>query len=186
MRRTTLLTSGLCALILVAGAAGVAQAVQWQHPATASWTPPQIAQVPAPDAATDGQEAPFTVGTVETIAQQVLGALGGQRSQTLRYPGVDYVKVHFDPSGAAPTDKVTVQDPTGQESQTYTAEEIRRASDWAMSISGDTAIVTSDGGFKVDKVARGMTPDERAAADKKEAERESTQREESICGRVDS
>jgi lysyl endopeptidase len=185
MRRTTLLTSGLCALILVAGAAGVAQAVQWQQPATASWTPPQMASVPAPDTATNGQEAPLTVGTVETVAQQVIGALSGERTRTLRYPGVDYVKVHFDPSAAGPTDKVTVQDPTGQESQTYTAQDLQHAGDWAMSISGDTAIV-SGRGFKVDKVARGMTPDERAAADKKEAEQESAQREESICGRVDS
>jgi trypsin-like peptidase len=186
MRRTTLLTSGLCALFLVAGAAGVAQAVQWQHPATASWTPPQMASVPAPGAATNGQEAPLTVGTVETVAQQVLGALGGKRTQTLRYPGVDYVKVHFDPSGAAPDGKVTVEDPTGQESQTYTASDLQRAGDWAMSISGDTAIVTGDNGFKVDKVARGMTADERAAADRKADEQESAQREESICGRVDS
>ena len=189
MRRTTLLTSGLCALVLVAGAAGVAQAVQWQHPATASWTPPQMAQVPAPDAATNGQEAPLTVGTVENVAQQVLGALNGESRQTLRYPGADYVKVHFASNGAgSPTGsgKVTVEDPTGQESHTYTAEDLRRAGNWAMSISGDTAIVSSDSGFAVDKVARGMTTDERAAADKRAAEKESTQREESICGRVDS
>src|SRR6266516_4478919 len=100
MRRATLLTSGLCALVLVAGAAGIAQAVQWQRPATASWTPPQMARVSAPSAP-EPAEAPLTVGTVENVAGQLLGALNGEHRQTLRYPGVDYVKVHFKPSSAA-------------------------------------------------------------------------------------
>jgi hypothetical protein len=79
-----------------------------------------------------------------------------------------------------------VQDPTGEESHTYTAQQLQSAGDWAMSVSGDTAIVSSDSGFVVDKVARGMTAGERAAADKKAADQESSRREESICGRTDS
>jgi lysyl endopeptidase len=184
MRRTTLLTSGLCALVLVAGAAGVAQGVEWRHPATASWTPPQTASVPANPAAANGVEAPLTVGTVEAVGQAVRDAVGGKRSQTLRYPGADYVKVHMKSHSG----KVTVGDPTGAESHTYTAKELGGAGDWAMSVSGDTAVVTTDAGDDVviDKVARGMTPSEKDAARKKEAaQRESSRREESICGRSD-
>jgi lysyl endopeptidase len=192
MRRTALLTSGLCALVLVAGAAGVAQAVEWHRPATASWTPPQTASVPANaggDAFTAGDgagqdlAAPLTVGTVESVADSVRDAVRGDRGQTLHYPGADYVKVHFTSHDG----KVTVGDPTGAESHTYTEKELADAGGWAMSISGDTAVVTTQTGDRavVDKVARGMTPAEKKAAQAKEAQGRSSGRAESICGRSD-
>jgi lysyl endopeptidase len=203
MRRTALLTIGVSTLLVIAGAAGAAEAVSWRNPATASFTPPQTASVPA-GPGVSAQEAPQMVGTVEAIRDQVLGAMG-RRSTTLRYPGSDYVKVHFKPGSVRPNDKVTVADPTNAESFTYTGQELAEADNWATSVSGDTAVVSmqpadndvlglpqlAPAQVSVDKVARGLTDQEKARekttedaenAKSEAAVRGETGREESICG----
>jgi hypothetical protein len=67
------------------------------------------------------------------------------RTLTYRYPGASYVKLHFSRALLRPGDTVVVADPTGAESYRYTAEDLT-ADPWAMSISGDTAIVRLEQG----------------------------------------
>jgi lysyl endopeptidase len=175
MRRTALLTMGVCTLLAFTG---VANAVEWRHPATASWNAPVV--------------APEVVGRVEAVAGGVLDRVGAGRTVTVRHPGADYVKVHFSRLGMLPGDRVVVADPSGQELHRYTESDLRQAGDWAMSISGDTAVVTMEtaqpdplglrsrlAGVTVDKFARGLTASERKPV------RGAEGREESVCGRFD-
>lgn len=143
MRRTVVLTVGLSVAALMTGIATATTVAQ----------EPRSVEV--------GLER---VGTVEAV-QRILGY---GRSE-LRYPGADYVKVHFDRiDGYA-----TVADKSGKEVHRYGPSEDR----WAMSVTGDTAVVTVHSALPnavtVDKVARGFTPAERASQEK---------REESVCG----
>ena len=167
-----------------------------------------------------------TIGTVDP-AGRTLGYLGGQRSMTFHHTGASYMKVHFNRLSLLPGDAVTVSDPSGEQSYTYTSgnpatevagtalsgllgagtppTESAGAGQWAMSVDGDTAVVTMHTatadpaglrsrleslGVGVDKVARGFTAAERDArtrADAKtkadaEAAAARSGREESICG----
>jgi hypothetical protein len=141
------------------------------------------ADTPAPRSAPGAREL---VGTVERV-EAVLGYLDAERSTTLRYPGADYVKVHVGRLLLLPGDYLTVSDPSG-------AEVHRAGSGWATSITGDTAVVTLHRaqpdplglrtevarlGVTIDKVARGLLPDDAAPPP-------STGREESVCGRDES
>jgi hypothetical protein len=81
---------------------------------------------------------------------------------TLTYPGVSYVKVHFNRLLLLPGEYVTVSDRSGGQLSTYRFGVSAR---WAMSVDGDTAIVTMHGRLAhvlVDEVARGFTAAERA------------------------
>ena len=129
----------------------------------------------------------------------------GSPTTTFRYPGADYVKVHFSRLLVRPGDWVTVSDESGKQSYTYRGDprllhlpkdspSTVSGSDgfWAMSITGDTAIVTLHKtlpgpglgklGVDVDRVAHGFTASQRA--DREHAQRRAAggRRPESVCG----
>jgi hypothetical protein len=171
MRRTAgLATIGLCALITFTGVAAASE---------------RTTEAPAPVVEAAVTE---TIGAIETVSGGVLGGLGARRRLELHYPEAEYVKVHFSRLVLLPGDTVTVSDPAGREVYTYTESLTGMLEDrWAMSISGDTAIVETNSSFgvTVDRVARGFTPRERAARPAQAPERIGGGREESICGRFD-
>lgn len=144
-------------------------------------TPEELADLRA--AAANG---PQTVGTVERVTRRL--DYVGKRTTTLTFPGASYVKVHFGRLGMRPGDSVTVSDPGRREVFRYGAAQAGAAGQWAMSVDGDTAVVTlhrarpespSLGGLDtlsatlndtiaglgvlIDEAARGFTPAERAA-----------------------
>ncbi|GAA4594056.1 V8-like Glu-specific endopeptidase [Actinoplanes octamycinicus] len=125
---------------------------------------------------------------------KLLGYLAGPAKQTFRYPGASYVKVHFSRMAMLPGDYVTVANPDRTESYRYDTENGGR---WAMSISGDTAVVevhraldplglrsALDGlGVRVDRVARGFSRTEQARVPAPASVRPGRSgREESVCG----
>ncbi|WP_045744510.1 trypsin-like serine peptidase [Actinoplanes rectilineatus] len=131
--------------------------------------------------------------------EKLLGYLAGPQTETFRYPGASYVKVHFDRMAMAPGDHVTVSNPEKTESYRYDAPaavDTGGADRWAMSITGDTAVVEvhraadplglgaalGSLGVHVDRVARGYTRTEQR---REKAGRAGPGREESVCG-VDS
>jgi hypothetical protein len=80
---------------------------------------------------------------------------------------------------------VTVANPDRTEVYRYDADALADPEGrWAMSITGDTAVVTVDGGaVRVDRVARGLTGSEREAEEAAErAAGRRDGREESVCG----
>lgn len=185
MRRT------LVALVTVAlaGAAGATAYAQ---------TRDEPAPAPAESATTQVKRE--QIGAIESV-ERVLGYLDASRKMTFRYPGASYVKPHFNRMVLLPGDYLTVSDPAGTEVHRVESDLLRDAAGrWAMSVSGDTAVVelhsTRRGlldlgptlarfGVGVDRVARGFTPRERTAAAREVAGRERTAqpgREESICG----
>lgn len=144
-------------------------------------------------------------GTPEPVGlhQTVKAALGyaGERTHQFRFPGAKYVKLHFSRLELLPGDRVTVADPSGDERHSYRADPnlVKLPGDapitydesggfWAMSVTGDTAVVKLERaarpaaltglmtryGVVIDKVARGMTPAEAPPA--------APGNEESICG----
>jgi len=122
-----------------------------------------------------GKDHPEIAG----LLQQAAATLGyGNTETAFRYPGAEYVKVHFSSVLLLPGDYLTVSSPDGQESHPVTK------AGWAMSVTGDTVKVklhTATGivggavaslGATVDRTARGLTP----------SERQTSRREESVCG----
>ncbi|MGH3715907.1 MAG: trypsin-like serine peptidase [Micromonosporaceae bacterium] len=121
---------------------------------------------------------PEPVGVTETV-DAVLGD-AGERTHRLHFPGARYVKVHFSELDVLPGDRVTVADPTGNEVHTYRADPAlaslpgdspvtydESGGFWAMSVSGDTAVVKLERApgvdrlmtrrnVVIDKVARGL------------------------------
>ncbi len=183
MRSYALLATGVCAAVALTGA-GVAAATSF-GPAR----PPASAfAAPAHD-----DPAPEPSGILEAVTG---GAL--DRATTFRYPGADYVKVHFSRLQLDPGDTVKVSDASGGEIHRYTAAQLQDADNWTMSVSGESATVTVERartdrlgirsklaglGVTVDRVARGQTPAERAEAEaRRKAATAAQRREESICG----
>lgn len=231
MRRTVALVAGVCTAVALAGVSGattlsrssasrapapIAAAAAAPSAAAAARSaaaglrragPAPTAHTTRPDRRTDpGGEHTGTlpVGVVDQV-NSLIGYLAGPSTETFRYPGADYVKVHFERALLLPGDYVTVADPEGIESYRYESADPGR---WAMSITGDTAVVTVHSpvraaastllgteslGVKVDKVAHGFTPAERKQrADRRRADGQGearrlgrTGREESICGSDD-
>lgn len=114
------------------------------------------------------------------MVQKAAATLGfGNTETTFRYPGAEYVKVHFSTVLLLPGDYLTVSSPSGEESHAVTKP------GWAMSITGDTVKVKLHSGIlgrlgaTVDRTARGLTETERRAS------RRVSRREESVCGSVD-
>ncbi|MEV4413632.1 serine protease [Catellatospora sp. NPDC049609] len=226
MRRTVALVMGISAALALATTAGAAVlgdrdpapavSAGSREPATAGQGAPQAA--PAGEAATVAQpeataQRPDTTvrkagraeaGRVEA-AHAVLGYLDADRTATLRYPGAEYVKVHFSQLLLLPGDYLTVSDPKRTEVHRIDGDPVGSvlgtAGRWAMSVTGDTAVVELHSsrldllglsgtvaklGVVIDKVTRGFTESERGAAsdayqrEKRQAAR--TGREESICG----
>ena len=185
MRRTVLLTMGACTLLALTGVAG-ATSFGPEQP----WSAVRGVWMPAASSPSPATAAPETIGVVESVSDGEVGQFGSRRGLTLRYPGADYVKLHFSRVELAPGDRVTVSDATGQESYSYTEQELRDAAGWAMSISGDTAVVGTRTeradplgvrsrlaglGLTVDKAARGLSRSESGGRGP----------EESVCGRSD-
>ncbi|CAM3278903.1 trypsin-like serine peptidase [Stackebrandtia soli] len=133
---------------------------------------------PKPESASTGT---LDIGTTELLDLDLTKV--AQPERVLHYPGSDYVKVHFERLVLLPGDYVTVANPDGTESYRY---ESSLESNWATSITGDTAVVTlhtTKGvastavgavGAQIDKVARSFTPEEMAERDDR--------RPESLCG----
>ena len=157
---------------------------------------------------------PQQIGLQEP-AHAVIGYTG-KRVHRFHFPGAEYVKVRFSRLAVAPGDTVTVSDPGRNEVHTYRSDPrvLRLPGDspvtydesggfWAMSVSGDTAVVTLQSkaqslanrggelaggvgdaagdltsyGVAIDKVARGFTRGEERPA--------GPGSEESVCGRDD-
>ncbi|GAA0710508.1 trypsin-like peptidase domain-containing protein [Dactylosporangium roseum] len=194
MRRRALLVAGVCTLLGLTGA-GVAAATSFApaRPRIASVAAPQM---PAQHRAGVTEPGAEPAGVLEAVTG---GLIEWTASRTFTYPGADYVKVHFGELRLNRGDKVRVTDASGAEHYTYTSEELRLADNWSMSVSGDRAVVSVERagddvlglksklaglGVTVDRIARGQTPDERAAALAAKRAAEARQpHEESICGR---
>jgi subtilisin-like proprotein convertase family protein len=125
--------------------------------------------------------SPAIIGEVEAIAN--VESLSNY--QIFRYPGANYVKVHFRQFYLQAGDYVTVSNAKGTEKYTYPGDDFTQDATpgfWALSITGDTAIVrfhaassapmTARQGFQVDKVAHGYPPSQLSE----------TFNTESICG----
>jgi lysyl endopeptidase len=193
MRRTVALLVGLCTLVALAGAA-VARDI------------PRTATLLRAGQAARVEPAAERIGTVEETTGRIerRGRLvNGRRTMTFTHPGASYVKVHFSRLLLLPGDRVTVADPAGRESSTYTSRDLG-ADAWAMSVTGDTAVVTLEHGnldplglrgalarlgVTVDRFARGFTgtEDEQAGAEARarKAATVHSGREESVCGTDD-
>jgi lysyl endopeptidase len=124
----------------------------------------------------------------------LIGYLAGPPRQTFAYPGASYVKLHFARMAMLPGDYLTVSSPDSTESYRY---EPGTEDKWAMSITGDTAVVevhraidplglrsALEGlGVHVDSVARGYSRTEQARIPSETPVRPGrTGREESVCG----
>ncbi|WP_205314852.1 trypsin-like serine peptidase [Nonomuraea lactucae] len=169
-------------------------AVTTATPANAA--PPALPSQPSPQTAqavTAADPAPEVVGTEQAVSRR-LGA--NRTSTTIRHADATYVKVHIDELLLRPGDYITVSDPAGRETHTYLSDPTRvqrpensaaTTADrgfWAMSVEGDTAVVTLHsptrgiGSYvRLDRIARGFTPAEFAARD--------AVRPLSICGAND-
>lgn len=175
-----------------------------QHHAAAGPKASAAATAAAPPKGLDPRGAGTEeAGEQESVTQQV--DYTGASKATFSYTGANYVKVHFSRLMVRPGDYVTVSDPSGSQTYTYHADprllavagdspvtDTGRDGFWAMSITGDTAVVqlhkTLPGpglgklGVDIDKVAHGFTSAERSTRshdDSRMAE------PESLCGSDD-
>nr|WP_221378393.1 serine protease [Actinoplanes polyasparticus] len=140
------------------------------------------------------------VGELVSV-RKLLGYLGGKpRQETFRYPGASYVKLHFSRMALMPGDYVTVSNADGTESYRYDApaDRTERGDRWAMSVTGDTAVLevhrgggnllglgdlAGSLGVDVDRVARGFSRTEQDRQPEKQMTAPGrTGREESVCG----
>ncbi|HEY0001681.1 MAG TPA: serine protease [Actinoplanes sp.] len=123
----------------------------------------------------------------------------GPKRETFRYPGASYVKLHFGRLALLPGDYLTVSNADGTESYRYGASGAPDADlvdKWAMSVTGDTAVLevhrgtasapTAEAGtlgVGVDRVARGFSRTEQGRQPEKQIFAPGrTGREESVCG----
>jgi lysyl endopeptidase len=180
MRRTVGLLAAVCATV---AATGVALADS--QPTARSVAAPVIRSGPK-------------VGTLESVTgllERQGKLVGGRKELTYSYPGASYVKVHFSKWALREGDRVTVSDRSGQETYTYTVPESLN-DNWAMSITGDTAVVRLEQGsydplglrtrlaglgIGVDKVARGFPAERVGTEDAAPKNPHRSGREESIC-----
>ncbi|RAO01855.1 hypothetical protein GAR05_01463 [Micromonospora saelicesensis] len=105
----------------------------------------------APESNQFSAEGVTTVGELRTVASSLSYAPNGG-TQIIQHPGATYVKVHFSSLRLAQGDYVTVSSRDGKESYRYDRH-LNRATGsdyttdgqpgfWAMSVEGDTAVVT--------------------------------------------
>ena len=245
MRRKVSVVIGVCAALVLAGAAGAVvrqQSGDDDRRPVGGWregVSPTVARTPValtetqqePAGKTAGATTPAQEGIVENHAEPVkrkqhveesattaaagkgrqkvgtlikvsklLGYAGRPRRESFSYPGASYVKLHFSRMAMMPGDYVTVSDAKGTESHRYDAPKLlagRPAGRWAMSITGDTAVLQlhrgsnppgarsalDDGlGIHVDKVARGLSRTEQTKAPEESLTVPGrTGREESVC-----
>ncbi|PRY28821.1 trypsin-like serine peptidase [Pseudosporangium ferrugineum] len=171
---------------------------------------PRTTTAPAPEPSATGAAGDTvheSAGVTAEDGRQRIGELlsvdkllgyGAPRREVFRYPGASYVKLHFSRMAMLPGDYVTVSDAAGRESYRYEAPKPLEApaGRWAMSITGDTAVLevhrgggTLAGallgglGVRVDRVAKGFTRKEQASAPAEQLRNPNrTGREESVCG----
>ena len=118
------------------------------------------------------------VGTTDPVHRS-LDYVSATHSLTLSYPGATYVKVHVERLTLLPGDWLTIADAKGGQAREY---RFGLAGQWAMSVDGDTAVLTLHGrlarltgfGVTVDRVAHGYPETKRS------------HRPESVCGNDDS
>ncbi len=145
---------------------------------------------------------PERTGVTEAV-REVVGYTG-RREHRFKFPGAEYVKIHFSRLAVVPGDKVMVTDASGTEVHSYRADPRvlslpgdspvtydESSGFWAMSVHGDTAVVKLDStaerltgstgladltsyGFAIDRVAHGVTGAEKTPA--------GPGSEESVCG----
>ncbi|MEU1250045.1 trypsin-like serine peptidase [Micromonospora arida] len=105
----------------------------------------------APEATQFSAEGVTTIGELRTVDSSLSYAPNGG-TQIIQHPGATYVKVHFNSLRLAEGDYVTVSSRDGKESYRYDRH-LNRATGsdyttdgqpgfWAMSVEGDTAVVT--------------------------------------------
>ena len=179
----------------VSGSPGAAGSGDPRAKASASVTADSRTSRAVPESATATDDGRQRVGELLHV-DRLLGYLTrGPSTETFSYPGASYVKLHFDRMAMLPGDYVTVSNPSGTESYRYDAA-TRTADRWAMSITGDTAVLEMHRatgnlvgnllgtlGVGVDQVAKGFTrqqlrqqPEDQLRAPGR------TGKEESICG----
>ncbi|MFI6229572.1 trypsin-like serine peptidase [Micromonospora echinospora] len=142
--RTAAVVLGACTLglsLLSAPAAAEAPSVQPLAPQSER----------APESEQFSVEGVTTVGELRTV-DGALSRARDSRTQVIRHPGASYVKVHFSALRLAPGEYVTVASPDGRESYRYDRDLDRATGSdyttdgqpgfWAMSVEGDTAVVT--------------------------------------------
>ncbi|MEU8424341.1 serine protease [Micromonospora sp. NPDC048835] len=105
----------------------------------------------APESHQFSAEGVTTVGELRTVASSLSRAPDGG-TQIIRHPGATYIKVHFSALRLAQGDHVTVSSRDGKESHRYDRDLDRATGSdyttdgqpgfWAMSVEGDTAVVT--------------------------------------------
>ncbi|TDB94255.1 serine protease [Micromonospora fluostatini] len=105
----------------------------------------------APESQQFAAEGVTTVGELRTVAATASTVRTG-RTQVVRHPGATYIKVHVSSLRLAPGDHLTVASPDGRESYRYDRNLDRSTGSdyttdgqpgfWAMSVTGDTAVVT--------------------------------------------
>jgi lysyl endopeptidase len=226
MRRTLAMVLGVCTALAV-GTATAAEVFHTDAPpvggvaalasqSSASGVPVKKSVTTAEREQLEPRGPVWSVGAEEAgkveAAQTTLGYVGTRKAATFRYPGADYVKVHFTRLALLPGDYLTIAKPDGSESHRYDGKLLEGLGDtvngllgesagkWAMSVTGDTAVVRlhladdllglrgslAEMGVTVDRVARGFTPAERAAKrkadDQRKRELAHNGREESVCG----
>ena len=96
------------------------------------------------EAADVGDSGVQRVGTLVHVDKLLGDVTTGSRTEKFSYPGASYVKLHFDRMAMRPGDYVTVSNPSGTESYRYdapTEADSDDAGQWAMSITGDTAVL---------------------------------------------
>ncbi|OZV77521.1 hypothetical protein CA850_22850 [Micromonospora echinospora] len=108
----------------------------------------------APESEQFSVEGVTTVGELRTVDGS-LSRARDSRTQIIRHPGASYVKVHFSSLRLAQGEYVTVASPDGRESYRYDRDLDRATGSdyttdgqpgfWAMSVEGDTAVVTLHG-----------------------------------------
>jgi hypothetical protein len=123
----------------------------------------------------------------------------GPKRETFRYPGASYVKLHFGRMALLPGDYLTVSNADGTESYRYggsAAPSAGMVDNWAMSVTGDTAVLEMHRGAAsapaselgtlgvgVDRVARGFSRAEQGRQPEKQILAPNRSgREESVCG----
>lgn len=105
----------------------------------------------APESNQFSAEGVTTIGELRTVDSSLSYAPNGG-TQIIQHPGATYVKVHFNSLRLAQGDYVTVSSRDGKESYRYDRHLNRatgsdyttdgQAGFWAMSVEGDTAVVT--------------------------------------------
>src|SRR4051794_10379894 len=99
---------------------------------------------PVESASAGGDAGRQRVGELLPVRKLLDYLGGGPKTETFRYPGASYVKLHFARMAMLPGDYLTVSNPAGTESYRYDAPsplDTGNVDKWAMSITGDTAVL---------------------------------------------